>query len=172
MKKIVVLLSLLLLTSCTKRDDYYKLSIDDYSISVGYDDAKYLDTAFDFELDGVLEKNEIVKDVDIYLLNEFVGNIDFYNNENKNISAYDSTIGKLTLYVKDIPERTIKINDVNLDKSIKTNCETFSGKYINKNGYACVISKPIKDKLNVIELHGDYLNEDQDLLDHITIYIK
>ena len=171
MKKLLILL-LIVLFGCTLKSDHYKLSIDDYSVTVGYDKSKFLDIAYDFELPEKLQANETINDVYIYLFDELLGVGSFTNKKNSEISSDEACLSSITVYLNDLPNRVFKINDEPLDESIKTNCEKFNGKYIEKNGYACVIENENTSELNAIELHGDYLNEDQDLLDHITIYIK
>lgn len=160
------------MSSCAKREDYFELGIDDYSITVGYDGCEYLDIAYDFNIKDELSENEVVKDVEIYLLNDLLGVAEITNPKNKAISYKDGKITKLIVYIKDLGGRTFKLNDQELDKSIKTNCDNFAGTYIEKNGIACVIEANVGDELNVVELHGDYLNIDQDELDHIVIYVE
>lgn len=171
MKKLIVIL-LILLTACARKEDYYQLSIDDYSVTVGYDDGKYMKIAYDYDIKDEFEANEIVKDVDIYLNDKLLGAGDFTNNKNKVISSDSAKLTKLTLYLNDLDGRTFKLNGEPLDTSIKTNCEKYNGTYIEKNGYACVIQSEIGKELNVVELYGDYLNLDQDQLDHIVIYVE
>lgn len=171
MKKTLVLL-IILLTACSMRDDYFELSVDDYSITVGYDDGKYMDIAFDYDIKDELEANEIINNVDIYLFNDLLGIGEFSNSSNKNISSKKAKLTGLTLYVNDLNGRVFKLNGEILDDSIKSNCDKFNGTYIEKNGYACVIEDTVNDDLNVVELHGDYLAIDQDKLDHIDIYVK
>ena len=90
----------------------------------------------------------------------------------KEISKEKAVLTKLTVYLNDLGNRQFKLNGEVLDQSVKKNCEKFSGTYIEKNGYACVIQTQNKNELNVVELYGDYLNIDQDQLDHLVIYVK
>ena len=170
MKKLLVLL-LVLLTACTSREDFYELSIDDYSITVGYDNGEYLDLTFDYDVKEELNEKEVVKDVDIYLLGDLLGVGEFTNPKNKVKSYKECILSKLTLYVDDLGGRSFKLNGEQLDNSIENNCNRYQGTYIKKNGYACVIETNNKGKHNVVELYGDYLNIDQDKLDHIVIYV-
>lgn len=163
---------MLSLTACSSRKDYFELAIDDYTLAVGYDDCEYLDIAYDYDIKEELDKKEVVKDVNIYLLDDLLGVADISNSKNKVISYKDGKITKLVVYVNDLKDRSFKLNGQELDRSIKTNCDSFNGTYIEKNGYACVIEKNIGKQLNVVELHGDYLNIDQDKLDHIVIYVE
>lgn len=173
MKKILVLLIILLtLSACAKREDYFELGIDDYSISVGYDDCEYLDIAYDFDIKEQLEENEVVEDVNIYLFDKLLGVANITNPKKKTVSYEKGIVTRLELYVNDLKGRSFKLNGQELDKSIKTNCDKFNGTYIEKNGYACVIESNVNDELNVVEMHGDYLNMDQDELDHIIIYVE
>lgn len=170
MKKWIIIL-LILLSGCTFRSDVYKLTIDDYVISVGYDDAKYLKFAYNMDLPENFEAKQVIDDVNIYLLDDLFAVGQFTNNKNKQIQSDDATLTKLTIYLKDLGNRTFMIDDVELDSSIKTNCNNLNGTYINKNGYACVIETNKHNKHNVIELYGDYLDIDQDKLDHLVIYV-
>ncbi len=97
--------------------------------------------------------------------------VDIENLKDKTINSDDAIISKLTLYCLDVGDRTYKINDTVLDESVTSDCNKFNGNLIKKNGYACIIEKQDKDKMSVIELHGDILNIDQDKLDHIVIYV-
>lgn len=171
-KLLIILLTLIFITSCSLRNDYLKLSIDDYSVTVGYDNAKFLKIAYDFELPEKLAANEVIDNVEIYLFDQLLGVASFTNPKDKEIDSDKAILTRLELYVNDMPNRTIKLNDELLDNSIKTNCDNYNGQYIEKNGYACVIENEKTNELNVAELHGDYLNIDQDELDHIVIYVK
>lgn len=163
---------MLTLSACAKREDYFELGIDDYSISVGYDNCKYLDVAYDFNIKEQLEENEVVEDVNIYLFDKLLGVVNITNPKKKTVSYEKGIITRLELYINDLKGRSFKLNGQELNKSIKTNCDKFNGTYIEKNGYACVIENNVNDELNVVEMHGDYLNMDQDELDHIIIYVE
>lgn len=163
---------LVFVSGCTKREDYYELGIDDYSIVVGYDTSSNLSSIFDYDIKDTLIENEVIDNVDMYLINNFVGVGEFSNPKSKQIDSSDTILTSLTIYLNDLPERKFRINGMVLDSSIKANCTRYNGTYIEKNGYACVIESNVNDKLNVIEMHGDYLNLDQDILDHLTIYVK
>ena len=171
MKKAFIIL-LLLLTSCAFKQDYYELTVDDYSITVGYDNSEYLKVLYDYDLIDELKPNEVIEDVNLYLLDSLFASAQFLNSKNKYISSNKARLTKIVVYINDLKGRTFKINGIQLDDSVKNNCETFNGNYINKNGRACVIENKVANELNVIELHGDYLNIDQDKLDHIIIYVK
>lgn len=170
MKKLVLLL-LILLTACSQKEDYYQLSVDDYSVTVGYDDGEYMKIAYTYDIKDELEANEVVKDVNIYLNDKLLGVGEFTNSKKKTVSSDKAKLTKLTVYLNDLAGRTFKLNGEPLDSSIKANCDKYNGTYIEKNGYACVIQTEIGKELNVVELYGDYLNIDQDQLDHLTIYV-
>lgn len=168
----MLLICIFILCGCKqKREDFFELSVDNYSITVGYDSADYLKTIFDIDLKEEFEGYEKVKDVDINLFNKQFAVGDFSNSNKKPKSSKDITLSKLTIYLNDLEGRTFKLNGEQLDTSIKNNCSKYGGTYIEKNGYACVIESNVDDKLNVVEMYGDYINIDQDQLDHITIYI-
>lgn len=173
MKKVLLVMVALLLVGCApEREEFYELTIDDYSISVGYDNSEYMSNVYEYDIKNELQEGEVIKDVNIYLYNNLLGVGEFSNTKTKPINCNDAVLTKLTIYLNDLPGRTFRINGEPLDKSIKTNCNKYNGTYINKNGYACVIENNFDEVLNVIELHGDYLNIDQDEVDHITIYVE
>lgn len=159
------------MTSSGLKEDYFQLSIDDYSITVGYDDGKYMKIAYDYNIKDELKPNETVKDINIFLNGQLLGVGEFTNKKNKVISSDKAKLTKITVYLNDLEGRTFKLNGEPLDSSIKKTCDKYNGTYIEKNGYACVIQSEIANQLNVVELYGDYLNLDQDELDHLVIYV-
>ena len=171
MKKWLVILITIILCGCSFRNDVYKLSIDDYVISVGYDDVEYLKVVYNFELPDIFSGNEVIDGVNMYLFDSLLGVGQFTNTSKKEIESNKAVLTKLTIYLNDLGNRKFMLNDELLDSSIKTNCDKFNGTYISKNGYACVIETNEHKKHNVIELYGDYLNMDQDQLDHMVIYV-
>lgn len=174
MKKVLLLLLILLLVGCTKKnpEDYYQLSIDDYLLTVGYDNVEYLRLIYDFDVPESFQANETINDIDVKLHTNFFGIISLNNATKKIIPSKQATLTKLDIYVGDLKGKHFKINNIDLDKSIKSNCDKFNGTYIEKNGYACVIQNKVEDELNVIELYGDYLNINQDELERIIIYVE
>lgn len=173
MKKIFLLFCFFILISCAPKENFFELGIDNYLITVGKDNAEYLKTIYDFNLPEKINGYTSVKDVNISLINNFFGVASFKNYKKKEVPSDSAIIEKLTIYVNDLEGREIKINGEVLDSSIKRNCDKYQGKYIKRNGYACVIENNINDKyLNVIELYGDYLNINQDELDHLVVYVK
>ncbi|MDO4940371.1 MAG: hypothetical protein Q4E33_01605 [Erysipelotrichaceae bacterium] len=174
MKKIIIVLLCFILLGCDseKKEDYYVLSFDDYTISVGYDNVEYTSLIFDFELPEVIPGFEEVKDVNVSFLGKDFGIASFINEEDEENESKEAIISSLSFYLKDVDASSIKINDIELDKSIKKNCETFNGNLIEKNGYACVIEQEVHDKDDVVILYGDILNLDQDTVDRIEIRAK
>lgn len=171
MKKILIVL-LLLLCACSSKENYFELSIDDYSITVGKNDVEYLQLAFDVDVPETIESKQTLENVGISLFNNVLGVADISNTSNSNKSSTKAVLTKFTVYLKDIGDRSIKLNGEELNSSVKVNCDKYNGTYIEKNGHACVIDTQVDDKLNVVELHGDYLNINQDELDHIIVYVK
>ena len=156
MKKIIVLLLTLLLIACSpEKKDYYKLSFNDYSVSVGYDSSEYLSVIFDYDL----KHNEELK---LSLFKKYFG---------KCIINDDDIVTYLQVYLDDYPG-VYKIDDIELDKSVSKNCEIFEGEMINKNGNACIIQKTVGDYTNAIILYDDLLNGSIDELKKIEIYLK
>ena len=155
MKKIIVITLLMLLVGCSEieRKDYYNLSIDNYNFTVGFDDLDYLKTTFK------LEDNELK------LLDKHFANVEFGIIDEKEVISY------FRFYTKDFGSN-YKIDDIELSKSIKNNCESFAGEYIDKKVKACIIQKQVGDHTNAIILSGDILNDYSDELSKIEIYIK
>jgi hypothetical protein len=172
MKKILLALSLLLLCACTHREDYYVFSFDDYSITPGYDDVSFLDIAFDLDVPESLEGYEKISDINMTFFGKYFGDVDLYNPTKKAIDIKDAKLSRLTLYFSQLADHTFKIDDIELEKSIKKNCEIFNGEYIVRNGYACAIGKKVHGMDNIIILYGDIYAMDQDELNHLEIYVK
>lgn len=171
MKKLIFLLSLLL-CSCSFRSDYYTLSVDGYKFTVGYDNVEYLKTTFNLSIDENIEANNTIENVTVYTFDERFCNVDISNTSDKQITSDKGIITRLELYCGDVGNRNYALNDVELSDSVTSNCETFDGTLIKRNGVACVIESNKNGSLNVVELHGDILAKDQDVLDHIVIYVK
>ena len=154
MKKIIVLIVLVILIGCsTKKEDYYNFSIDNYNITIGYDDYDYLSTVFD------------IGEEEFTLVNKHFANYEYGIIDKKEVITY------LEFYIKDFGS-IYKIDDIELSKSIKQNCESFAGEYIDKKTKGCIIQKQVGDYTNAIILSGDILNDDLDELSKIEIYIK
>ena len=164
-KTLIILLTFILIACAPEEKDYYNFYIDDYSITVGYDNDEYLKNVFDFE-DIVLNENETKENIDLQLLGKHFGNINLINYKKKNIVTY------FEFNIKDYGS-SYKIDDSTLDKSIKTNCDLLGGEYINKNNVnACIIQKQVGNKTNALIMYGDLLNDDLDELSKIEIHIK
>ena len=172
MKKVLLVLSLLFLCSCTNREDYYVFSFDDFSITPGYDDVNYMKIAFEMELPETLNPYEELKDVDFYFWDKHYGSVDIINDTNKQIETIDGSISKLTIYFNILGDHIYKIDETVLKSSVKENCEMFEGEYISRNGYACAFGKNVHGKKNVVVLYGDILAMDQDELSHMEIYVE
>ncbi len=172
MKKILLALSLLILCSCTHREDYYVFSFDDYTITPGYDDVSFLDIAFDLDVPESLAGYEKLKDVRMTFFGKYFGEADLFNPTSKPIDIKDAKLEKLTLYLSQLSDHTFMIDGIELVESIKENCETFNGEYVVRNGYACVIGKIVHGKNNIIRLFGDIYAKDQDELNHLEIYVE
>ena len=172
MKKILIILSLLMLCSCAKREDYYIFSFDNYSITPGYDDVNFMDIAFDLDVPDKLDGYEEIKDVSMTFFGKYFGSVDIANPTNKPIAVSDAVVTRLTIYFSQLTDYTFKINDIELAKSIKDNCRQFDGEYIVRNGYACAIGQKVHGKKNVVILYGDIYAKDQDELNHLEIYVE
>ena len=66
MKKILIVISLLLLCSCSKREDYYVFSFDDISITPGYDTVEFMRLVFDVKADGTIKGKQHMEDVKVF----------------------------------------------------------------------------------------------------------
>ncbi len=175
MKKLILIPLLLLLCSCdvVLREDYYVFSFDDFTIAPGYDNVDFMRLVFEVRNSkDTLESKEEEKDIDVYFWNEFMGKIDIVNDTKKPVSVEEATVSRFELYLDNIPFDTLKLNDIELSESVKTNCETFGGEYIQRNGYACAFGQKSHGKDNVVILYGDILALDQDKLSHLEIYVK
>lgn len=173
MKKILLVLLLCLsLVSCKTRDDYFVLEIDDYSIAVGNDDVKFLSIAYDLDLPEKLEANQSIENIDLRIWNKRLGEVTITNIKNKEIETSKALLTNATFYLEELNGSVLKIDGIELKKSVKENCNSFNGTYIERNGYACVIEKDVGKKKNTILLFGNIYNIDQDQLDRIEISIN
>ena len=175
MKKLILIPLLLLLCSCdvVLREDYYVFSFDDFTIAPGYDNVDFMRLVFEVRNSkDTLESKEEEKDIDVFFWNEYMGKIDIINDTKKPVSVEEATVSRFELYLDNIPFDTLKLNDIELSESVKTNCETFGGEYIQRTGYACAFGQKSHGKDNVVILYGDILALDQDKLSHLEIYVK
>lgn len=142
MKKIILFILLVLtLTGCVKKEDYYNLTFEDTKVAVGYD----------------------YKDIitDSLHINSYTTELDKKENE---------VINYLELYVKDLNNKKILLDDIELKNSIKENCSDLNGELISNNGNSCVLHKSVKHRENVVVLYGNILSDNPDELDRIEVY--
>jgi len=174
MKKILLIfLTLLLCNGCADpRNDYFVLSVDDYTLAPGYDNVEYLRLAFELDVKDTLQPEEKLSDVELNLWKYYVGDIELTNPKKKEISSNEAVLTRLDLFVGNTPAESYALNGTILDRSVKKNCEMFGGEYIERNGYACVIGQKTHSQDNIVILSGDILNEDQDELHRIQIYVE
>ncbi len=174
MKKILLIfLVLFLCNGCADpRNDYFVLSIDDYTLAPGYDNGEYIRLAFDMDVKDTLQPEEKLEDVELHLWKYYVGDIELVNPKKKEISSDEAVLKRLDLFVGNMPVESYALNGTKLDQSVKKNCEMFGGEYIERNGYACVIGQKVHGQDNIVILSGDILNIDQDELHRIQIYVE
>ena len=166
-------IAVLLLSSCgNPRSDYYVFSFGDYSLTPGYDDVDFVRLVFDVDTGAKMEAGQEINDLEVYLFSDYVCSIDIYNPSSRTVDIGKARIKRLDYFVGNISVDTLMIDGIELDSSVKKNCEIFKGEYIERNGYACVISKKVHGTENVIILSGDLLNIDQDELHRIQIYVE
>lgn len=172
MKKILLLLSLLLLTACGKREDYYIFSFDNFTIAPGYDNVEFLKLIFDVNVQEELGAEEKLEDVEIYFWNEYLGSVDLINEGMRIVPIDKALVSRVELYLDNLPYTTLKINDTILSDSVKENCEMFGGEYLERYASACAFGQKVDKKSNIVILYGDVLGIDQDKLAHLEIYVK
>ena len=142
MKKFLVLLAIVvLLSSCkAKKEDYYNLTFEGTTVAVGYDSTDSL-----------------------YNINS----IDEYNYElNK---KEEQILNHLVIYVDDLNEKSVLIDDYPLNKGIIDTCTELNGNLVDNKGNTCVLHKVVDDKNNIILLSGDILNDNIDKIDRIEV---
>lgn len=174
MKKLLVLIILVLISACTgvKREDFYIFSFNDYTLSVGYDDVEFLKLTFDLDVPDELQAQENVEDITLYFFDTPFAKADICNPGKKAIMSDKAVINRFKYYLDDFPMGSYQIDGIPLSASIKENCETFHGEYVDRNGKACLFGKKVNGKDNVVLLKGDMLNINQDELESIEIYVK
>lgn len=145
MKKILVLLIIaLLLTGCkAKKEDYYNLTFEKITVAVGYDNT------------------DIISNID---------SIDSYDYELND--KEEKILNHLTIYVDDLSDKSVTIDDYPLNKGIVDTCTDLNGEIVENKGNACVLHKIVDDKYNVILLTGDILSKDIDKIDRIEVSYK
>ncbi len=176
MKKLFLILLLsVLISGCTRpieREDYYIFSFDDFTIAPGYDDVEYMRLIFDVELPETIEAQQLLKDREVFFWNTYLADIDVLNGTKKPISSDQAGVSRLVFYLSNYPDVPYRLSGIELKDSVKENCETFGGEYIERNGYACAFGKKVGKKKNIVILYGDLFAVDQDKLDHIEIYVE
>ena len=174
MKKLLVPILLILICACSsvKREDYYVFSFNDYTLSVGYDDVEFLELTFYLDVKDELEAQEKAEDVELYFFDVPFALADLYNPGKKAAASEKAVITRFKYYLDDFPMQSYRIDGITLSGSIKEDCETFHGEYIDRNGKACLFGKKVNGKDNVVLLKGDMLNIDQDELESIEIYVE
>ncbi len=173
MKKCIFLLLCLLLCSCRpEREDYFVLDLDDYSLAPGYDNVAYLKLVFEADLPENMASEETLKEIEMTFWGDYFAEIDLYNPTEKEIPIDEAILCGLDFYLPNTGMSEFKLDGIELSSSVKENCRIFDGEYIERNGYACLITRQVDEQLNVVILHGDILNLDQDELSRIEIYVE
>ena len=173
MKKLFLLLTALLLCSCSaEREEYYTFSFDNYTIAPGYDDVEYMRLVFKVELPETLAAESKLENKEVYFWDKYFGLIDIENRTKKDVPIEQAKISKMILYLDNIGASKYGLDGRDFDSSVKANCDYYGGQYIERNGYACAFGKVVDNRENVVILYGDILAEDQDQLHHIEIYVK
>ena len=83
MKKLLIVISLLFLCSCTKREDYYVFSFDDISITPGYDTVEFMRLVFDVKAEETIKGKQHAEDVKVYFWDRYFASIDIGNTRKK-----------------------------------------------------------------------------------------
>ena len=142
MKKILLLISLLLLCGCSaKREEYFILSFDGNETAVGYDRV---------------EDIEYIEGIDSY---------DFYLNRDE-----EAIVKRIVIYPDDLNDRQIILDGRPLPEKISEACKDFKGSYSDEMGHSCVISKDVKGTKTYAIFYGDILADDSDVLDRIEVW--
>jgi len=173
MKKIVVFIILLImLCSCSSRNSYYVFSFDDYTLAPGYDNVEFLKIAFDVDVKDSFEAKETIENVEVNTWKYYLCSVDLVNTKNRTISSDKAIVTRMDFFLGNMPIESYKINGIELTKSVKQDCKTLKGELIERNGYACLVSKKVDGKTNVLILSGDVINLDQDELHRVQIYVE
>ena len=173
MKKVVLILIALLLSSCGfSRNRYHIFSFDDYTIAPGFDDVGYLRVVFDLNTNKTLQPNEIIEDVDLYFWDNYLASIDIINRKGIEIETDKAIVKKFDFFLVNYNAESYKLNGMDLSDSVKENCERLNGEYISTNAPACIIVKKTEGSNKVAVLHGDILAINQDKLARVEIYVE
>ena len=145
MKKLLVLLAIVvLLSSCkAKKEDYYNLTFEGTTVAIGYDNTDAISS---------------------------INTIDSYDYEiNK---KEEQILNHLVIYVDDLNEKSVLIDDYPLNKGITDTCTELNGELVENKGNTCALHKVVDDKNNIILLSGDILNDNVDKIDRIEVNYK
>ena len=145
MKKILVLLTIFfLLTSCkAKKEDYYNLTFEGITVAVGYDNTEVISN---------------------------INSIDTFDYElNK---KEEQILNHLVIYVDDLNDKSVLIDDYSLNKGIIDTCTDLNGEIVENKGNTCVLHKVVDDRNNIILLSGDILSNNIDKIDRIEVNYK
>jgi len=94
-------------------------------------------------------------------------------NENINYKTYtdkkgNEVLSEISFLVDDV-DSEIKINDVSINDSVKSLCDSFNGEYSYKLNETCLIHKTVSNRENYIIISGNILNDNVDKIDNITV---
>ena len=119
-KLFTVIISILLLSSCSNRNSYYVLSFDDYSLAVGYDDVDYLKLVFTVDSDDKMQPKELRENVDVSFWNSHFAYMDIINYKNREIDIDKAIVCKADIYLSNLEMETFKINGMDAYKYLNT----------------------------------------------------
>ena len=176
MKKLISFIALCILFSgCVfgpEREDYYVFSFDGFTITPGYDDVEYMKVIFGVKAPEMLEAHQVIEGNEVYFWDHYLAEIDIENDSKKEIPCDQAVVKKIIFYLSNYPDAVYKIGDTELSQSIRENCNTFNGEYIQRNGHACAFGQEVGGKKNIVILYGDLFAVDQDKLHHVEIYVE
>ena len=174
MKRLILLLILIFLFSCDRNIENVEslyLKFDNFIIDLG--NEKAIDLIEDgFEID-VYEELTISKEIiinDIYYNYRNIGDMGF-SGFSEELIFNESYLSYLNIYIYSLPS-DIYLDDYLLTENIKDDCDYLKGKYIDKNGKACLLNKNLDNKEISIIFEGDISDINQDKLDRIEIFIE
>lgn len=172
MKKLLILLLVLMCCGCSaKREEYYVLHFDDYSLTPGYDNAEFVKLVYDFEIPERLEAGQSYE-TSLYSFGKHLGEATFTNYKRKDIDSNKAILSKISLFFDENPYYSYRIDDYYLSEYVSENNEHFNGEYIERNGTASVFGKMVGKKKNVVLIQGDIYGSNQDYIYRITVSIE
>ena len=154
-----------------KRENYYVLYFDDYSLTPGYDNAEFVKLVYDFEIPDTLEANQSYETA-LYSFGRHLGDVTFTNYKNKAISSDKAILSKLSLFFDENPYYSYRLDDYYLSEYVSENSSHFNGEYIQRDGTACVFGKMVGKRKNVVIIQGDIFGHNQDQIYRITISVE